>query len=127
VRVPFVLDRDDAFPTGFGVAGARTRSRVASTHAPERFHGSARRRQTVPDPLNSEARRMPMDAEEDTRTYVVLVNHEEQYSLWLAGKDIPLGWTAVGEPGSREACLAYVKEVWTDMTPKSLRRQTQEA
>lgn len=79
-----------------------------------------------PIPQNSK-RRMPADAKEDTRTYIVLVNHEEQYSLWLADKAIPLGWSAVGTPGSREACLAYVKEVWTDMTPKSLRKQTQEA
>jgi MbtH protein len=65
---------------------------------------------------------MPTDAKEDTRTYIVLVNHEEQYSLWLADREIPLGWSAVGKPGSREECLAYVKEVWTDMTPLSLRR-----
>ena len=65
---------------------------------------------------------MAMDAKDDTRTYLVLVNHEEQYSLWLADREIPLGWSAVGTPGSREECLAYVKEVWTDMTPLSLRR-----
>jgi len=65
---------------------------------------------------------MPTDAKEDTRTYIVLVNHEEQYSLWLADREIPLGWSVVGTPGSREECLAYVKEVWTDMTPLSLRR-----
>ncbi|HEX2186782.1 MAG TPA: MbtH family NRPS accessory protein, partial [Chloroflexota bacterium] len=80
-----------------------------------------------PTTLNSERRGMPTDATEDTRTYIVLVNHEEQYSLWLADKKIPLGWSAVGEPGSKEECLAYVEEVWTDMTPKSLRKQTQEA
>jgi len=62
-----------------------------------------------------------VDTNEDTRTYVVLVNHEEQYSIWLADKEIPLGWSAVGTPGSREECLAYVKEVWTDMRPLSLR------
>lgn len=67
---------------------------------------------------------MTTDAKEDTRTYIVLVNHEEQYSLWLADREIPLGWSAVGTPGSREACLAYVREVWTDMTPLSLRTQT---
>ena len=65
---------------------------------------------------------MPTQENEDTRTYVVLVNHEEQYSLWLADKPVPAGWTAVGKPGSRDECLAYVKEVWTDMTPLSLRR-----
>ena len=64
---------------------------------------------------------MSTQANEDTRTYIVLVNHEEQYSLWLADKDIPLGWKAVGKPGSKDECLAYVKEVWTDMRPLSLR------
>jgi len=66
---------------------------------------------------------MPTDATEDTRTYIVLVNHEEQYSLWLADREIPAGWSAVGKPGSKEECLAYVQEVWTDMTPLSLRNQ----
>jgi MbtH protein len=64
---------------------------------------------------------MPTDTNEDTRTYVVLVNHEEQYSLWLADREIPAGWSAVGTPGSKEECLAYVEAVWTDMTPLSLR------
>ena len=54
---------------------------------------------------------MPTDATEDTRTYIVLVNHEEQYSLWLADKQIPLGWSAVGEPGSKEECLAYARRL----------------
>lgn len=70
---------------------------------------------------------MPTDASEDTRDYIVLVNHEEQYSLWLAEKEIPPGWSDAGKRGSKEECLAYVKEVWTDMTPKSLRKQTQGA
>lgn len=65
---------------------------------------------------------MPIDANEDTRSYIVLVNHEEQYSLWLADKEIPHGWKAVREPGTKEECLEYVREVWTDMTPLSLRR-----
>ncbi|HSU17583.1 MbtH family protein [Longimicrobium sp.] len=64
---------------------------------------------------------MATDTNEDTRTYIVLVNHEEQYSIWLADREIPLGWKAVGKPGSRAECLAYVKEVWTDMRPLSLR------
>ena len=68
---------------------------------------------------------MPTDATEDTRTYIVLVNHEEQYSLWLADREIPLGWLAVGKPGSREECLEYVRQVWTDMTPLSLRTPAQ--
>jgi MbtH protein len=70
---------------------------------------------------------MPADAKEDTRTCVVLANHEEQYSPWLADGETPLGWSAVGRPGSRAECLAYVEEVWTDITPKSLRKQTREA
>lgn len=64
---------------------------------------------------------MPTDTNEDTRTYIVLVNHEEQYSLWLADREIPAGWSAVGKLGSKEECLAYVEAVWTDMTPLSLR------
>lgn len=70
---------------------------------------------------------MSMDATEDTRTYIVLVNHEEQYSLWLADRDVPLGWTVVGTPGTKQECLDYVQQVWTDMTPLSLRRPAPEA
>lgn len=55
-----------------------------------------------------------------TPTHRVLVNHEEQYSLWPIDKDIPAGWSAVFE-GPREACLAHVEAVWTDMRPKSVR------
>ena len=66
---------------------------------------------------------MPINENEDTRTYIVVVNHEEQYSLWLADKKpIPTGWTQVGKPGSKTECLALVEEVWTDMRPLSLRR-----
>ena len=61
--------------------------------------------------------------EEDQRTYVVLINDEEQYSLWPQGKDVPAGWRAVGKEGSREECSQYVDEVWTDMRPLSLRKQ----
>jgi MbtH protein len=60
---------------------------------------------------------------EDNRTYVVVVNHEEQYSLWLADRQIPPGWTAVGNPGTKAECLNYVEQVWTDMRPLSLRNQ----
>ena len=67
---------------------------------------------------------MSNGADEDTRTYMTLVNHEEQYSIWLADKEIPRGWKAVGKPGSKAECLAYVKEVWTDMRLLSLRTST---
>lgn len=63
-----------------------------------------------------------MTDNEDTRTYTVLINDEEQYSLWLADLDVPKGWRAAGCVGTKERCLAYVKEVWTDMRPLSLRK-----
>ena len=63
-----------------------------------------------------------MDKEEDTREYQVLVNSEEQYSLWLAGQAIPNGWRQVGPKGQKQVCLDYVKEMWTDMRPLSVRK-----
>ncbi|GAA2695489.1 MbtH family protein [Nonomuraea recticatena] len=53
--------------------------------------------------------------------YVVVYNHEEQYSLWPEGRDLPAGWTATDVASDRDACLAYIEGVWTDMRPKSLR------
>lgn len=63
---------------------------------------------------------------EDDLIYKVVVNHEEQYSIWLADKDIPLGWRDTGKQGKKQDCLAYVKEVWTDMRPLSLRKHMAE-
>jgi MbtH protein len=57
----------------------------------------------------------------------VLVNHEEQYSLWPDFLDIPKGWRDTGVSGSKEECLAYVKDVWTDMRPLSLRKSMEES
>ncbi|GAA2709827.1 MbtH family protein [Micromonospora olivasterospora] len=57
----------------------------------------------------------------------VLVNHEEQYSLWPDFLDVPSGWKDTGVSGSKEECLAYVKEVWTDMRPLSLRKKMEES
>lgn len=54
--------------------------------------------------------------------YVVVRNHEEQYSIWWADRDPPAGWTIVGKSGPKDECLAYIEEVWTDMRPLSLRR-----
>lgn len=59
--------------------------------------------------------------EEDDRDYIVVINHEEQYSIWLADREIPNGWKDVGKRGKKADCLTYVGEVWTDMRPKSLR------
>jgi MbtH protein len=63
---------------------------------------------------------------EDTTTYNVVMNHEEQYSIWPADRENPLGWTSVGKTGPKADCLAYIKEVWTDMRPLSLRKQMAE-
>lgn len=51
----------------------------------------------------------------------VVVNHEEQYSIWPIDREIPLGWRAAGKSGSKAECLEYIEEVWTDMRPLSLR------
>jgi MbtH protein len=55
----------------------------------------------------------------------VVVNDEEQYSIWPAGKEIPLGWREVGVTGKKQECLDYITTVWTDMRPLSLRRAMQ--
>lgn len=61
--------------------------------------------------------------EEDNTIYLVVVNHEEQYSIWPDYKEIPNGWKAVGKSGTKPECLNYIKDVWTDMRPLSLRKQ----
>ncbi|TWP54346.1 MbtH family NRPS accessory protein [Lentzea tibetensis] len=57
---------------------------------------------------------------EDTQ-YQVLLNDEEQYSLWPADREVPAGWRTDGFTGTKEECSAHVDEVWTDMRPRSLR------
>ncbi|RMG83589.1 MAG: MbtH family protein, partial [Chloroflexi bacterium] len=56
---------------------------------------------------------MSWDDKDDNTTYNVVVNHEEQYSIWPVDKEIPLGWKAVGKSGKKQECLDYIKEVWT--------------
>lgn len=63
---------------------------------------------------------------EDTTIYKVVVNHEEQYSIWPADRENALGWSDAGKVGTKAECLAYIKEVWTDMRPLSLRRKMEE-
>jgi uncharacterized protein YbdZ (MbtH family) len=63
---------------------------------------------------------------EDTTIYKVVVNHEEQYSIWPEYKENPLGWKDVGKVGPKAECLAQIKEVWTDMRPLSLRKKMEE-
>lgn len=65
--------------------------------------------------------------EEDTTIYQVVINDEEQYSIWPEYKDIPSGWRAEGPKGLKQECLDYIKEVWTDMRPLSLRQHMQQA
>ncbi len=63
----------------------------------------------------------------DNRIHAVVVNHEEQYSIWPADRELPLGWRNSGKTGSKEECLAHIDEVWTDMRPLSLRRAMENA
>ncbi|HET6978366.1 MAG TPA: MbtH family NRPS accessory protein [Pyrinomonadaceae bacterium] len=63
---------------------------------------------------------------EDNTIYKVVVNHEEQYSIWPADRENPLGWNDAGKTGPKAECLAYIKEVWTDMRPLSLRKRMEE-
>ncbi len=70
---------------------------------------------------------MSTQDQEDTTIYKVVVNHEEQYSIWPADMPNPLGWNDAGKSGLKAECLAYVKEVWTDMRPLSLRKRMEEA
>jgi len=63
------------------------------------------------------------NAGENEPIYLVVRNAEEQYSIWPAGLDVPAGWEADGTVGPKDACLAHITEVWTDMRPLSLRRR----
>jgi MbtH protein len=66
---------------------------------------------------------MSFNDHEDSRTYLVVVNAEEQYSIWPADKSVPAGWSAVGKQGRKADCLQYIEEVWSDMRPLSLRQR----
>ena len=63
------------------------------------------------------------DEDEDTTIYRVVLNHEEQYSIWPDDKENPPGWRDGGRTGTKTECLAYVEEVWTDMRPLSVRQR----
>jgi MbtH protein len=60
---------------------------------------------------------------EDAQPYHVVVNDEEQYSIWPADREVPLGWRQAGFTGTKRECLAHIEEVWTDMRPLSLRKK----
>jgi MbtH protein len=63
-----------------------------------------------------------MTETQETRVHVVVVNDEEQYSIWPAERELPAGWRRDGFTGTQDECLGYIDETWTDMRPKSLRR-----
>ena len=63
---------------------------------------------------------------DDATMYKVVMNHEEQYSIWPEHKEMPPGWTDAGKTGTKAECLAHIKEVWTDMRPLSVRKKMEE-
>ena len=70
---------------------------------------------------------MSSDDREDTTIYKVVVNHEEQYSIWPADRANAPGWRDAGKTGDKAECLEYIQSVWTDMRPLSLRKKMAEA
>lgn len=66
---------------------------------------------------------MEREEREDTTIYKVVMNHEEQYSIWPADRKNALGWRDAGKSGTKGECLAYIEEVWMDMRPLSLRQK----
>ena len=67
-----------------------------------------------------------MDEREDKTIYKVVVNREDQYSIWPADRENAFGWQDAGKSGTKTDCLNYIKEVWTDMRPKSLKDKMKE-
>jgi MbtH protein len=61
--------------------------------------------------------------QQEGRAYLVVVNHEEQYSIWPRNRQVPAGWREVGVSGRKEECLAHIEKVWVDMRPLSLRQR----
>ena len=69
---------------------------------------------------------MSWDDNDDKTVYKVVLNHEEQYSIWPADREKSLGWRDEGKVGSKQECLEHIKNVWTDMRPLSLRKKMEE-
>jgi len=65
---------------------------------------------------------MTGDTTTEMQQYQVVLNDEEQYSIWPADRELPMGWRADGTVGSKEDCLSHIEQVWTDMRPLSLRK-----
>ena len=70
---------------------------------------------------------MSVQEQSSDEIYLVVVNEEEQYSIWREDKEVPAGWRAVGKRGPKPECLQYIEEVWTDMRPLSLRNRMADA
>ena len=66
------------------------------------------------------------DDKDDGRKYKVVINHEEQYSIWPVDREVPAGWKDEGFAGDKQECLDHIEEVWTDMRPLSLRKKMEE-
>jgi MbtH protein len=69
---------------------------------------------------------MPETEQADNTVYKVVVNHEEQYSIWPVHRANPLGWNDAGKSGTKTECLDHIKVVWTDMRPLSLRKRMEQ-
>ena len=69
---------------------------------------------------------MSWDDNDDKTIYKVVLNHEEQYSIWPADRENALGWKDEGKKGTKQECLEHIKIVWTDMRPLSLRKKMEE-
>ncbi|MFF2548452.1 MbtH family protein [Kitasatospora sp. NPDC058063] len=65
-------------------------------------------------------------SEQNAQEYLVVLNDEEQYSIWRAERELPAGWRAEGTRGAKEECLSHIGTVWTDMRPLSLRQRMTE-
>jgi MbtH protein len=70
---------------------------------------------------------MASDERSDGRTWRVVLNHEEQYSVWPLDRELPLGWRDEGKQGSKDECLEHIGKVWTDMRPLSVRKSMGDA
>lgn len=64
--------------------------------------------------------------EEDSTIYKVIIDFEEQYSIWPVDRENPRGWRDAGVNGTKSECLAYIEKEWTDMPPSSLREKMEE-
>jgi MbtH protein len=66
------------------------------------------------------------EEQDDNVIYKVVLNHEEQYSIWPADRENPLGWRDEGTSGTKDVCLQHIDKVWTDMRPLSLRKRMEQ-